>query len=134
MPSSLDNYMSILDASQAWGVDRRYLSALINQGRIPGVLHHEGTNTFFLPKSSSKPYWPRKMRNESVPTFPILPLLAYRSLAEIAESWGVSARRVHVFVSEGRVPGVVRFAGRIFIPAGTPKPTLSHKSRYESKP
>lgn len=42
--------------------------------------------------------------------------MAYMSVQEIAEFWGISDRRVRILCSEERIPGVIKEKGRYKIP------------------
>ena len=46
----------------------------------------------------------------------------YLSVPQTAEKWGISARRIQVLCSDGRIPGAVRIGNRWAIPDDEPKP------------
>lgn len=46
----------------------------------------------------------------------------YLSVPQTAERWGISARRIQVLCSNGRIPGTVRIGNRWAIPDDEPKP------------
>ena len=48
--------------------------------------------------------------------------MAYLSVAEAAEAWGISARSVRNYCAQGRVPGAFRTGRAWNIPADAPKP------------
>ena len=47
----------------------------------------------------------------------------YGTIIEMAETWGVTRRRVQTLCSEGRIPGATRFGHEWAIPADTERPT-----------
>lgn len=46
----------------------------------------------------------------------------YMTLAQTAEKWGISERRVRTLCAEGRIEGVTRFGKSWAIPVGAEKP------------
>ena len=46
----------------------------------------------------------------------------YITLAETAEKWGISNRRVQTLCSEGRIPGATRLGNMWVIPTSAQKP------------
>ena len=46
----------------------------------------------------------------------------YISIAEAAEKWGISRRRVQVLCAQGRIQGLERLGKTWAIPAGAKKP------------
>jgi len=46
----------------------------------------------------------------------------YISIAEAAEKWGISRRRVQVLCAQGRIQGIERLGKTWAIPAGARKP------------
>ena len=48
--------------------------------------------------------------------------MEYLSIAQIAEKWGLSKRRVQVLCSEGRIPGTMRIGTVWAVPADAEKP------------
>ena len=50
----------------------------------------------------------------------------YITLAETAEKWGISNRRVQTLCSEGRIPGATRLGNMWVIPIGAEKPVDAH--------
>ena len=49
-------------------------------------------------------------------------LMTYLSIAQTAERWGISIRRIQVLCREGRVSGAVRIGHSWAIPDNEPKP------------
>ena len=49
-------------------------------------------------------------------------LMEYLSISQVAEKWGLSARRINVLCSEGRIPGAMKIGSYWAIPAGAEKP------------
>ena len=49
--------------------------------------------------------------------------MKYLSTFEIAEKWGLSARRVGILCNENRIPGAQRAGGRWIIPEDAEKPS-----------
>lgn len=49
--------------------------------------------------------------------------MEYLSIAQTAEKWGLSKRRVQVLCTEGRIPGVMRIGTVWAVPADAKKPT-----------
>ena len=48
--------------------------------------------------------------------------MTYLSIAQTAERWGISPRRIQILCREGRVSGAVRIGHSWAIPNGAPKP------------
>ncbi len=48
--------------------------------------------------------------------------MKYLSIAQTAERWGISTRRIQILCGEGRVPGVSALASVWGIPEGAEKP------------
>lgn len=48
--------------------------------------------------------------------------MEYMTIQEAAERWGVSARRIQVLCSNGRLDGATKFGRQWAIPADTEKP------------
>lgn len=48
--------------------------------------------------------------------------MEYLSISQTAEKWGLSKRRVQVFCSENRIPGVMRVGSYWAIPVDAEKP------------
>ena len=48
--------------------------------------------------------------------------MEYLSIAQTAEKWGLSKRRVQVLCSEGRIPGIMRIGTVWAVPADAEKP------------
>lgn len=48
--------------------------------------------------------------------------MEYLSIAQTAEKWGLSKRRVQVLCTEGRIPGVMRIGTVWAVPADAKKP------------
>ena len=55
--------------------------------------------------------------------------MAYISIAEAAEKWGITPRRVQVLCSEGRIPGLTKFGKAWAIPKDAEKPADARKAR-----
>ncbi len=45
------------------------------------------------------------------------------SVAQAAEKWGISMRRVQILLSQGRIPGAVRVGSNWVLPADAEKPS-----------
>ncbi len=48
--------------------------------------------------------------------------MKYLSIGQIAEKWGLSARRINVLCSEGRIPGATKIGSYWAVPADVEKP------------
>ena len=48
--------------------------------------------------------------------------MEYLSISQIAEKWGLSARRINVLCSKGRIPGATKIGSYWAIPADAEKP------------
>ena len=48
--------------------------------------------------------------------------MEYLSIAQTAEKWGLSKRRVQVLCTEGRIPGAMRIGTVWAVPADAEKP------------
>ena len=48
--------------------------------------------------------------------------MGYLSISQIAEKWGLSARRINVLCSEGRILGATKIGSYWAIPANAEKP------------
>lgn len=48
--------------------------------------------------------------------------MEYLSISQIAEKWGLSARRINVLCSEGRIPGAIKIGSYWAVPADAEKP------------
>lgn len=48
--------------------------------------------------------------------------MEYVKISQMAEKWGVSARRIRVLCAEGKIPGVIRKGNLYMIPADAQKP------------
>ena len=48
--------------------------------------------------------------------------MEYLSISQIAEKWGLSARRINVLCSEGRIPGATKIGSYWAVPADAEKP------------
>lgn len=53
----------------------------------------------------------------------------YISIAEAAEKWGITPRRVQVLCSEGRIPGLKKFGKAWAIPKDAEKPADARKAK-----
>lgn len=51
----------------------------------------------------------------------------YISIAEAAEKWGISRRRVQVLCAQGRIQGIERLGKTWAIPVGAKKPEDARK-------
>lgn len=49
-------------------------------------------------------------------------LMTYLSIAQTAERWGISPRRIQILCRDGRVSGAVRIGHSWAIPDNAPKP------------
>ena len=52
----------------------------------------------------------------------------YISIAEAAEKWGITRRRVQVLCSQGRIPGLTKFGKSWAIPKDAEKPMDARKN------
>ena len=50
-------------------------------------------------------------------------LIDYIQVSKAAENWGISARRVRILCSEGKIEGVTKFGRAWAIPVDVEKPT-----------
>lgn len=48
--------------------------------------------------------------------------MEYLSISQMAEKWGLSARRINVLCSEGRIPGATKIGSYWAVPADAEKP------------
>lgn len=55
------------------------------------------------------------------------------SIAEAAEKWGITPRRVQVLCNQGRIPGVAKLGRAWAIPKDAEKPTDARKSKLNQK-
>lgn len=53
----------------------------------------------------------------------------YISIAEAAENWGITRRRVQVLCVQGRIPGSTKFGKTWAIPKDAKKQTIDAKER-----
>lgn len=53
----------------------------------------------------------------------------YISIAEAAEKWGITRRRVQVLCNEGRIPGLTKFGKAWAIPKDAEKPADARKTK-----
>ena len=56
--------------------------------------------------------------------------MEYRSVAQIAEQWGISDRRVRILCQQGKIDGVIRKGRTWLIPADAEKPIDGRTIRY----
>ncbi|MEG1578694.1 MAG: helix-turn-helix domain-containing protein, partial [Oscillospiraceae bacterium] len=56
----------------------------------------------------------------------------YISIAEAAEKWGITPRRVQVLCNQGRIPGLTKFGKAWAIPKDAEKPEDARKARSSS--
>lgn len=57
--------------------------------------------------------------------------MEYRSVAQIAEQWGISDRRVRILCQQGKIDGVIRKGRAWLIPADAVKPADGRTTRYQ---
>lgn len=57
--------------------------------------------------------------------------MEYRSVAQMAEQWGVSDRRVRILCQQGKIGGVIRKGRAWLIPADAEKPIDGRTTRYQ---
>lgn len=57
--------------------------------------------------------------------------MEYRSVAQIAEQWGISDRRVRILCQQGKISGVIRKGRAWLIPANAEKPIDGRTTRYQ---
>ena len=62
--------------------------------------------------------------------------MKYLSIAQTAERWGISTRRIQILCGEGRVPGAIRIGSVWGIPEDTEKPADARikNGKYIKKP
>lgn len=48
--------------------------------------------------------------------------MEYLSISQMAEKWGLSARRINVLCAEGRIPGATKIGSYWAVPADAEKP------------
>lgn len=53
----------------------------------------------------------------------------YISIAEAAEKWGITRRRVQVLCNQGRIPGLAKLGKAWAIPKDAEKPADARKSK-----
>ena len=56
----------------------------------------------------------------------------YISIAEAAEKWGITRRRVQVLCAQDRIPGLTRFGKAWAIPKDAEKPVDARKIKSKS--
>ena len=56
----------------------------------------------------------------------------YISIAEAAEKWGITRRRVQVLCAQDRIPGLAKFGKAWAIPMDANKPADARKSKSTS--
>lgn len=56
--------------------------------------------------------------------------MEYKSVAQIAEQWGISDRRVRILCQQGKIDGVIRKGRTWLIPADAEKPIDGRTTRY----
>ena len=60
--------------------------------------------------------------------------MEYISIAEAAEKWGITRRRVQALCSQNRIPGLTKFGKSWAIPKDAEKPTdMRKKCKQENK-
>ena len=59
--------------------------------------------------------------------------MKYLSIAQTAERWGISTRRIQILCGEGRVPGAIRIGSVWGIPEDAEKPADASISKSLSK-
>ena len=57
--------------------------------------------------------------------------MEYKSVAQIAEQWGISDRRVRILCQQGKIDGVIRKGHAWLIPADAEKPIDGRTTRYQ---
>ena len=57
--------------------------------------------------------------------------MEYRSVAQMADQWGVSDRRVRILCQQGKIGGVIRKGRAWLIPADAEKPIDGRTTRYQ---
>lgn len=57
--------------------------------------------------------------------------MGYKSVAQIAEQWGISDRRVRILCQQGKIDGVIRKGRTWLIPADAEKPIDGRTARYQ---
>jgi len=57
--------------------------------------------------------------------------MEYKSVAQIAEQWGISDRRVRILCQQGKIDGVIRKGRTWLIPADAEKPLDGRTTRYQ---
>lgn len=57
--------------------------------------------------------------------------MGYKSVAQIAEQWGISDRRVRILCQQGKIDGVIRKGRTWLIPADAEKPLDGRTTRYQ---
>lgn len=57
----------------------------------------------------------------------------YISIAEAAEKWGITRRRVQVLCSQGRIPGLTKFGKSWAIPKDAAKPVDARKKSVQAE-
>ena len=55
--------------------------------------------------------------------------MAYISIAEAAEKWGITPRRMQVLCAQHRIPGLTKFGKAWAIPKDAEKPVDARKAR-----
>ncbi|WP_397356838.1 helix-turn-helix domain-containing protein [Oscillibacter sp.] len=58
------DYISIAEAAEKWGITRRRVQVLCNQGRIPGLTKFR--KAWAIPKDAEKPIDKRKLKRVSI--------------------------------------------------------------------
>ena len=57
--------------------------------------------------------------------------MEYKSVAQMAEQWGISDRRVRILCQQGKIDGVIRKGRAWLIPADADKPIDGRTTRYQ---
>ena len=57
--------------------------------------------------------------------------MEYITVAQAAEQWGISDRRVRILCQQGKIDGVIRKGRAWMIPAGAEKPIDGRTTRYQ---
>ena len=57
--------------------------------------------------------------------------MKYITVAQAAEQWGISDRRVRILCQQGKIDGVIRKGRAWMIPAGAEKPIDGRTTRYQ---
>ncbi len=59
--------------------------------------------------------------------------MEYLSSEEVAQKWGISARRVTTLCKDGRIDGAIKKGGIWLIPGNTQKPEIMKRGRKSNR-